>query len=65
MFKTNQWAYQWIQMPQAQEIAFSRKKNITTHGTIFFNNLPIVKEYIQKRLGMFLDNKLRNLVHIN
>ena len=52
-------------MPQAQEIAFSRKKNITTHGTIFFNNLPIVKEYIQKLLGMFLDKKLRNLVHIN
>ena len=50
---------------QAQEMVFSRKKNITIHWTIFFNNFPVVKENIQKDLGLLLDTKLNFLTHIN
>ena len=35
------------------------------HGTIFFTNLIIVKESIQKYLGLFLDIKLNILAHIS
>ena len=33
-----------IQIPRSKlKKLFSRKKSMTTHGTIFLNNLPIVK----------------------
>ena len=40
-------------------------KNVTTHETIFLNNLPVVKENIEKHLSLFLDIKLNFLAHIN
>ena len=44
---------------QAQEIVSPRKKYISAYGTIFFNNLSIVKENIQKKHQvLFLDTKL-------
>ena len=40
-------------------------KNINTYGTISFNNLPLVKENMQKNFGLFLGIKLNFLAHIN
>ena len=39
-------------------------KNINTYGTISFNNLPLVKEIMQKNFGLFLGIKLIFLAHI-
>ena len=35
---------------QAQEVIFSRKKNIKNYPIVSFNNVPINKEYTQKQL---------------
>ena len=50
---------------QAQEIVFSRKANATNHGTVYFNNVPVTRENIQRHLGLFLDSKLNFFDHIN
>ena len=50
---------------QAQEIVFSRKANATNHGTVYFNNVPVTRENIQRHLGLFLDCKLSFFGHIN
>lgn len=42
-------------LKQAQEIVFSRKKSITNHETIYFNNMLIVRQGVQKHLDLFLD----------
>ena len=49
---------------QTQEIVFFRKKDVN-QGSIHFSNMPIVKENVQKYLGLFLDVKLNFLEHIN
>ena len=43
---------------QAQEIIFARKKNATTHPTLFFNNSEIKFTSNQKHLVLTLDSKL-------
>ena len=43
---------------QAQEIFFSRKKNVTTHPLLFFNNSEIKLSSNQKHLELTLDSKL-------
>ena len=48
---------------QAQEIVFSLKNSATDHGTIYFNNMPIVKENVLKHLATFLHVKLTFLEH--
>ena len=50
---------------QAQEIIFSRKKNNTSHPSLYFNNTPIQRKSVQKRLVLFLDEKLSFLEHID
>ena len=50
---------------QAQEIVFSRKANASNHKTVYFNNVPVIRENIQKHLGLFLDSKLNFFDHIN
>ena len=35
---------------QAREVIFSRKKNISNHPAVFFNNLPTNKKSTQKHL---------------
>ena len=50
---------------QAEEIVFSRKANTSNHGTVYFNNVPVIRENIQKHLGLFLDSKLNFFDHIN
>ena len=57
--KISQWADQWKVSfnpdvsKQAQEVIFSRKKNINNHPVVFFNNLPININSTQKHLGLF------------
>ena len=48
-----------------QEIVFSCKTRATNHGTIYFNNAPVIRENIQKHLCLFPDSKLNFLNHIN
>ena len=50
---------------QAQEIIFSRKKNVTTHQPLFFNNSEIKISLNQKHLGLTLDSNLSFNEHIN
>ena len=69
--KITHWAYQWKMSfnsditKQAQEIIFSRKKNNTSHPSLYFNNTPIQRKSVQKHLGLFLDEKLSFLEHID
>ena len=71
LLKISRWAYQlkMISNPdaskQAQEIVFSRKTNASNHATIYFNNVPMIRDNIQKHLGLFLDSKLSFFDHIN
>ena len=64
LLKISRWAYQWKMIfnpdpsKQAQEVVFSRKSNAGNHGTVYFNNVPVIKENIQKDLGLVLDSKL-------
>ena len=57
------WTYQWKMSfnpditKQAQEIIFSRKKNNTSHPSLYFHNTPIQRKYVEKHLGLFLDEK--------
>ena len=50
---------------QVQEIVFFRKTNGSNHGTVYFNNVPVIRGNIQKHLGLFLDYKLSFFDHIN
>ena len=47
-----------------KKLFFSRKKNISNHLAVFFNNLPINIKSIQKHLGLLLDEKLKYSEHI-
>ena len=66
-----QWAYQWKMIfnpdasKQSQDIVFSRKANASNHGTVYFNNVPVIRENIQKHLSLFLDSKLNFFDHID
>ena len=48
---------------QAQEIIFSRKANASSHETVYFNNIPELRDNIQKHLRLFLDSKLSFFDH--
>ena len=50
---------------QAPEIVFSCKANTSNNKTVYFNNVPVISENIQKHLGLFLDSKLSFFDHIN
>ena len=63
--------YQWKMIfnpdasKQAQQIVFSCKANASNHETVYFKNVPVIRENIQKHLGLFLDSKLSFFDHIN
>ena len=48
----------------AQEVLFSRKKEVSIHPVISLNNIQVEKAYYQKHLGSFLDEKLTFKHHI-
>ena len=71
LLKISRWAYQWKKIfnpgvsKQAQEIVFSRKANASNHETVYFNNVRVIRENIQKHLGLFLNSKLSFFDYIN
>ena len=71
LLKISRWVYQWKMIfnpdasKQAQEIVFCRKANANNHGTVYFNNVPVIRVNIQKHLGLFLDSKLSFFDHVN
>ena len=48
-------------LKQAQKTVFSRKASATKYGTIYFNNVPVIREIMHKHLALFLDPTL-NLI---
>ena len=50
---------------QAQENFFSQKKNDTSYPSLYFNNARIQWKSVQKNIGLFLDEKLSFLEHID
>ena len=70
LLKISRWSYQCkiINLDaskQAQEIVFSRKVNASNYASVYFNNVPVIKDNIQKRLGLFLDSRLSFFDYIN
>ena len=49
----------------AQEVLFSKKKNVSIHAAISLNNIQVEKASYQKHLGLFLDQKLTFKHHID
>ena len=43
---------------KAQEVIFSRKIKKSSHPVLIFNNNQVIQTPYQKRLGLFLDEKL-------
>ena len=50
---------------QAQDVVFFCKAITTNHTTVYFNNLPVIRENLQKHLGLILDSKLNFFDHIS
>ena len=42
----------------AQEVLFSRKRQVQTHPVLIINNIQVETVPYQKHLGIILDNKL-------
>ena len=52
-------------LKQAQEIVFSPKVSARNHGIVYFENIPVIRENIEKHLGLLFDSKLNFFDHIN
>ena len=71
LLKIMDWPYQWKmsfnsdRIKQAKKIIFSRKRNETTHPSLFSNSSEILLGSNQKLLGLTLDSKLWFNEHIN
>ena len=65
------WAHQWKmsfnpdKSKQAQEVIFPRKTQKVNHPPANFKNIPVVCSSCQKHLGVYLDDKLNFIYHIN
>jgi len=63
LIKITKWAFQWKMSfnpdisKQAHEVIFSRKRYVTPHPSLTFNNIPVAQTSSQKHLGMHLDKK--------
>ena len=66
----SKWAYNWKMLfnpdpsKPAQEVLFSRKKQVQIHPTISLNNIQVERAPYQKHLGLILDEKLNFTQHI-
>ena len=60
----SKWVYQWKMLfkpdpkKPAQEVLFSRKKQLQNHPNITLNNIQVERSVHQKHLGLILDEKL-------
>ena len=65
------WAFDWKMLfnpdpkKPAQEVLFSRKKQIQIHPTVSLNNIEVERAPYQKHLGIILDEKLNFKQHID
>ena len=65
------WAYKWKMLfnpdskKPAQEVLFSRKKQIQNHPAISLNNIQVERTNFQKHLGLILDEKLNFKQHVD
>ena len=54
LLKISRWVYQWKMIfnpdasKQTQEIVFSRKANANNHRTVYFNNVPVMREKFKR-----------------
>ena len=68
--KISNWAFKWKinfnpdPNKQAQEIIFSRKKTVSLHPVVYFDNKPVKSSQMHKHLGMILDLNLSYEDHI-
>ena len=68
--KITKWAFQWKMnfnpdiSKQAHEVIFSRKRFVSSHPPLTFNNIPVAQTNSQKHLGMQLDKKLNFKAHL-
>ena len=49
---------------QAHEVIFRRKRSVSSHPPLTFNNIPAAQKNSQKHLGMQLDKKLNFEEHL-
>ena len=67
----SKWAYDWKMLfnpdpsKPAQEVLFTRKKQIQNHPTISLNNIQVERTSHQKHLGIILDEKLNFKQHLD
>ena len=67
----SKWAYDWKMFfnpdpsKPAQEVLFTRKKQIQNHPTISLNNIQVERTSHQKHLGIILDEKLNFKQHLD
>ena len=67
----SKWAFNWKMLfnpdpkKPAQEVLFSRKKQVQIHPTISLNNVEVQRVPFQKHLGFILDEKLNFNQHID
>ena len=67
----SKWDYQWKMLfnpdpnKPAQEMLFSRKKQLQNHPNISLNNIQIERSGHQKHLGLILDKKLNFKKHVD
>ena len=68
--KISDWAYTWNMSfnphltKRAQEVIFSRNCTKEDHPPIYFNDIPVTQNTVQKYIGLYLDEKLNYNTHV-
>ena len=52
-----------ISQNRPKRLLFSGKAIATYHVTVYFNNVPVIREKFEKHFGLFLDFKLNFFDH--
>ena len=68
--KISDWAYTWkmsfnpYPSKQAQEVIFSRTCTKEDHPPLYFSDIPVTQNTVQKHIGQYLDERLNYNIHI-
>ena len=71
LLSISKWAYDWKMLfnpdssKPAQEVLFSRKRQVKSHPILSMNNIQVKKVPYQKHLGILLDSKLDFKEHVD